>query len=184
MQSQKSKFGLIGWLMLSIGLLIALTIFLVYLKKRKQQADNLSEAQTKKPFNEESLRGFQTVAEYMRNKGYNNEISNTIAAVAVYETGGFTSKLFNENNNLFGMKQPRVRQTTSIGEKNGYASFETRADSCEDFCLWLVYNKFPEDSITNLVDFVNFMKDKKYFEQDLTIYRNNVQGIYKMYSMT
>lgn len=52
------------------------------------------------------------------------------------ETGYWKSKIFNENNNLFGMKMPRVRQHTAIGTKNGHAAYEDWLQSVSDYKLW------------------------------------------------
>jgi uncharacterized FlgJ-related protein len=48
---------------------------------------------------------------------------DVVLAQARLETGNFTSKVFRENNNLFGMKLPRVRNTTAIGEQNSHATY-------------------------------------------------------------
>ena len=57
-------------------------------------------------------------------------------AQAKLETGGFTSKICNENNNLFGMKLPRQRETTAIGEKYNHAEYTSWRQSVMDYKLW------------------------------------------------
>jgi hypothetical protein len=52
------------------------------------------------------------------------------------ESGHLKSFLCGENNNLTGMKHPRVRQTKSLGKKNGYAHYETWIDCVKDIYLW------------------------------------------------
>jgi uncharacterized FlgJ-related protein len=44
-----------------------------------------------------------------------------VYAQAQLETGEFKSKIFKENNNIFGMKVARKRPTTNKGEENGHA---------------------------------------------------------------
>ena len=39
-----------------------------------------------------------------------------VFAQAILETGEFTSEIFHLNRNLFGMKFPRIRKTTSLGK--------------------------------------------------------------------
>ena len=57
-------------------------------------------------------------------------------AQAKIESGHFTSPIFQENNNLFGMKLPSVRQTTAIGKNRGHAKYKTWQDSVKDYKLW------------------------------------------------
>jgi len=52
------------------------------------------------------------------------------------ETGMLTSTICAENNNLFGMKEPRVRETTALGTKRGHAYYENYVDSIKDYKLW------------------------------------------------
>jgi len=59
-----------------------------------------------------------------------------VMAQAKIETGHFTSKVFRENHNLFGMKLPRQRSTTAIGEKYNHASYTSWRQSVIDYKLW------------------------------------------------
>jgi hypothetical protein len=62
-------------------------------------------------------------------------------AQSMLETGYFKSGIFLDNNNLFGMKHPRQRQTLSKGPNRGHASFENWQDSVKDYKMWQDYNK-------------------------------------------
>lgn len=64
------------------------------------------------------------------------EHPHIVLAQMKLESAIYTSKLALENNNYFGMKQPRKRATTSIGEKNGYASYKSWVHSVLDYALW------------------------------------------------
>lgn len=64
------------------------------------------------------------------------EHPHIVLAQMKLESGNYTSKLALENNNYFGMKQPYKRATTSIGEKNGYASYKSWVHSVLDYALW------------------------------------------------
>jgi uncharacterized FlgJ-related protein len=57
-------------------------------------------------------------------------------AQAKIETGNFTSKIFIENNNMFGMKLPERRRTTAIGEKHNHAEYTSWIQSLIDYKLW------------------------------------------------
>jgi len=52
------------------------------------------------------------------------------------ETGYWESKVFSENNNLFGMKQARVRENTATGTKYGHATYDDWIQSVVDYKLW------------------------------------------------
>jgi hypothetical protein len=62
-------------------------------------------------------------------------------AQCMLETGYFKSDIFLDNNNLFGMKHPRQRQTLSKGPNRGHASFDNWQDSVKDYKMWQDYNK-------------------------------------------
>lgn len=56
---------------------------------------------------------------------------------AIIESGNFESRLFKNHNNLFGMRFPRVRETTATGEnKRGYARYKDWDDSVLDYYFW------------------------------------------------
>lgn len=55
---------------------------------------------------------------------------------ALLETGHFKSNIFQNNNNCFGMKHPRQRETTSLGGKNNHAYYVDWVSSVKDFELW------------------------------------------------
>lgn len=57
-------------------------------------------------------------------------------AQAILESANFTSKLFKENHNHFGMKLAKVRPTTAIGVRNGYALYKSWQDCNIDYALW------------------------------------------------
>jgi hypothetical protein len=49
------------------------------------------------------------------------------------ETGNFTSKIFRENNNLFGMKEAKQRITTALGTKRKHAYYQDWTQSVYDY---------------------------------------------------
>jgi uncharacterized FlgJ-related protein len=87
-------------------------------------------------------------------------------AVSNLETGRWTSTLFKKYNNLFGMKQPLIRFTNSLGASvtpPGYATFANVDDSVEDLVLYMVQNLYPLD-FNSIDEMIAFMAKKKYFE--------------------
>jgi len=59
-----------------------------------------------------------------------------VYAQAVLETGNFTSRIFRESHNLFGMKLAKVRPTVATGERYGHATYCHWKDSVDDYLLW------------------------------------------------
>ena len=59
-----------------------------------------------------------------------------VMAQARIETAHFTSKIFKENHNLFGMKLPKQRNTTAIGEQYNHAEYTSWRQSVIDYKLW------------------------------------------------
>jgi uncharacterized FlgJ-related protein len=70
------------------------------------------------------------------------------------ESGHLKSFLCSENNNLTGMKHPRVRETTSLGKKNGYANYKTWVHCVKDIYLWRKENNLlgvSENKLLNIL---------------------------------
>lgn len=59
-----------------------------------------------------------------------------VMAQAMHETSLFTSPLFKENKNLFGMKPAAVRITTSVTNAGDYAYYNEWMDSVYDRALY------------------------------------------------
>lgn len=59
-----------------------------------------------------------------------------VLAQARLETGNYRSIIFKQNNNLFGMKHPRVRSTTSKGSRFGHAYYNTWRESVIDYAFY------------------------------------------------
>ncbi len=55
---------------------------------------------------------------------------------AKLETGNFTSDIFKENHNLFGMKMAEKRPTSAIGINRGHAAYSNWKQSVIDYALF------------------------------------------------
>ena len=58
---------------------------------------------------------------------------------AKIESGNFKSKVFRENNNMFGMKIPYKRANIAGGENLGYAVYNNWQESIIDYALYQTY---------------------------------------------
>ena len=82
---------------------------------------------------------------------------------AQIESGNFSSKVFRENNNMFGMRVPFRRANTVIGENRGYAVYESWRHSVIDYALYQMYsakNLSEEEYIKFLAK--NYAEDPHY----------------------
>jgi hypothetical protein len=59
-----------------------------------------------------------------------------VFAQAKLESNNFKSRIFKENNNLFGMKKAVVRSTTASGEQYNHALYASWKESVLDYALW------------------------------------------------
>lgn len=59
-----------------------------------------------------------------------------VMAQAILETGHFKSPVFQENHNLFGMKEATSRLNLAKGTQNNHASYSNWEDSVMDYALW------------------------------------------------
>jgi flagellum-specific peptidoglycan hydrolase FlgJ len=76
----------------------------------------------------------ELLREYIKEKGILHP--DIVYAQAVLETGNFTSRIFRESHNLFGMKLPKIRPTVATGERYGHATYCHWKDSVDDYLLW------------------------------------------------
>jgi uncharacterized FlgJ-related protein len=104
-----------------------------------------------------------------------------IIAHAKVESGNFTNNLVRKHNNLFGMKHPSVRPTTSIGARAraegrvGYAEFKSAVDSILDYLLWLEYHK--ELKVYKTTDqYVTMLKKHSFFGSPYIEYYNAMKS--------
>lgn len=69
-------------------------------------------------------------------KRLNVRYPHIILAQAILETGFYDSRVFKENNNLFGMKEARARATTAKGTQLGHAYYDHWKESVTDYALY------------------------------------------------
>lgn len=87
---------------------------------------------------------------------------------AAHETDYFTSSVFHECNNAFGMKLAYARPTTAIGECRGHARYTSWKSSIEDYKLYqdkyLPTYESTYGSVENLETYLHFLTSRAYAE--------------------
>ena len=69
-------------------------------------------------------------------KDLNVKYPHIVMAQSLIETGNFESKIFKENNNLFGMKQARTRVNTAKGTQYRHAYYDSWQESVYDYAFY------------------------------------------------
>lgn len=183
-QSKKSSSGWITLALVVVGLLAALGIFL-WLRNRKKKQQDQQASQTDQESTQgsveaqpDALLNFYNGTRQIIQDTYGTDDSLKAAlltAQAAFETDNFTSQVLVNNNNAFGMRQPQVRDTTSLGDKGGYASYATIDDSIKDRLLWDDYNKVSYEGAT-VTTFVQNLNKLSYFEDSFLNYKNGINA--------
>lgn len=109
------------------GMLLLGTIATKAQEKQVQIESNTQESISKESLYEQIIK-------------YGIKFPDIVFAQAVLESGAFTSKLFKTANNLFGMKVPTKRETSSVGKtQSGYSKYTDWNLSVYDYFLWQDY---------------------------------------------
>lgn len=115
-----------------------------------------------------------------------NEVDSSMAriivAIAKHESRSFSSSLFRETHNLFGMTWPPKRPTLATGRKifldhgnvRRFCTFRSTAEATHDMVLYLKHWGYPLD-IKSPEKMVRLMKSKRYFEASEKLYLRAVQ---------
>ena len=69
-------------------------------------------------------------------KGLNIKYPHIVLAQSMIETGQWKSKIFMENNNLFGMKEAKMRITTACGTQYNHAYYNHWRESVYDYAFY------------------------------------------------
>lgn len=120
----------------------------------------------------------QTVLATLRKLGVSEEMSIIILAQAIHESDNFTSYVFENTWNPFGMRLARVRPTTRSGEFKNYSKYESLEDATIDYFYYMTYCNLPLDE-TNVYRYVTLLKKKAYYEDDFRNYYRAVRKHFK-----
>jgi uncharacterized FlgJ-related protein len=130
---EKNNKTLYKYVLLGIG--ISLLTFIVgrqtslyNLTKYEKELIVLNLEQEKNKFTEEKL-------VYLL-KELNVRFPHIVMAQALLESGNYKSKIFIESHNLFGMREAKVRITTSKGTQYNHAYYNTWPESVFDYAFY------------------------------------------------
>lgn len=175
-----------GWIILGLfllGLLVAFGIFL-FVKFRKKNdvpvdtsTDNPGIGIDLKTENERIVDNYRLIqGELSLNDPYGTvPFAQLVTAQSMFETGNYSSDLYNYSHNLFGMNFPTIRDSTANGKTpDGFASYDSNLLSIQDYILYLKAQQYPV--FGDVKSFVSFLKSKGYFTDNLTVYMAGVSA--------
>jgi uncharacterized FlgJ-related protein len=146
-------------------LLVALFFTLLKIKNRLLKMNTINEL-------------YKDVYSLLIEAGFKYQQAQIILAQTAHETANFTSDIFLENHNLFGMKN--AGQKLVIGTNRGHAVYESITDSIKDFALY--YKRHQYLSVYETAyDYVKALKENGYFEADIANYVRGVEHFLKLY---
>lgn len=121
--------------------------------------------------------------QYLQAQGLSKNNAKLLVAQSLHETGNYTSRLFREQNNAYGMKVPRQRKvkvklTSNQNTNKEYLHYETVNDSDADFLDYARYNgliiPLLSADLTPEI-YVQFLKQRGYFEDTTDNYLRGVK---------
>ena len=111
-----------------------------------------------------------------------------VLAQTILESGHFVSKIAKQNNNLFGMRMPKIRETTAIGQRYGYARYYNWKESVKDYKLWqeALLKKYPNMTKGQYKSYINrvYSTGKNYISKINLIIQKNKQKIHSNENIT
>lgn len=167
---QSKKFAY-GWIILAAVVFILLTSFVIFLflHLRKKQKEDLP------PEDDDQVTTLEFINLVNSTLALDETNAKILTAHSMHETGVFTSRVFINDLNSFGMKHPVTRETLSTGSDiSGYAIYDSLADSIKDLKLWFDYHN-QEINFDSVDSYVQFLKDKSYFTASFITFNKAVK---------
>lgn len=105
----------------------------------------------------------------------NLKFPHIVLAQAYIETGNFTSKIFKENNNCFGLKQAKQRPCTALGTENNHSYYGNWKSSVQDYALYQARYLSGIKTESEYLDYLgqNYAEDPNYVTKLKTIINKN-----------
>ena len=107
-------------------------------------------------------------------KKMNLKYPHIALAQAKIESGGYKSFLFRENNNLFGMREAKVRVNMAMGTRHKHAYYESWQESVIDYAMWCATYGAKcktEDQFLNLL--AGYAEASQYKETIISVVNKN-----------
>jgi uncharacterized FlgJ-related protein len=116
----------------------------------------------------------ETILNTLKEYSVSDDLAQIILAQAKFESGNFTSDIFWENNNPYGMKCPKKRKTLCIGTNRNHGVFNSVKEATIDYVYYMEALNIPFDE-KNVKKYVYLLKQKRYFEAEVNHYYKGVK---------
>jgi len=147
-----------------LATLLLMLIFLLNWKPKLYSDLELEHISTKNPY-------FTENALIKLLKDCNVKYPHIVLAQAKLESAGFTSEVFKNNNNMFGMRKAYQRITTAQSEKMTYAYYKDWRESVFDYAM---YQSEAMGSVSN---------ENEYYAKLGSRYAEDPQYIFKLQNL-
>ena len=118
-----------------------------------------------------------TIYRLLLGAGFNETFSQWITAQSAHETANFTSYIYRDNLNAFGMTYQGQKE--ALGEKNGYAYYDNYPESVADYRR--LFRSYGFVSAGTVDSFVKLLKGRGYFTAPEKEYLAGVKFFLKLY---
>lgn len=108
---------------------------------------------------------------------FSDQFAEFITSQAAHETDNFSSQVFVENFNPFGMTYQG--QGTALGEKNGYAYYTNYQEAVADYKR--LFKSYGIVSLSTIDSFVKLLQNRQYFTATIDEYLNGCTWFYNLY---
>lgn len=129
--THKVVIGILGY----TAFLILSTSILTHNSDRREVIETITPEERMVVINENNTEFSSDTLIHML-KQLNVKFPHIVLAQSIVETGHWTSKIFLENHNLFGMKEAYVRVHTARGTQYGHAYYENWEESVYDYAFY------------------------------------------------
>ena len=129
--THKGVIGILGYTFF----LILSTFILTHNSDRREVIETITPEERMVVINENNTEFSSDTLIHML-KQLNVKFPHIVLAQSIVETGHWTSKIFLENHNLFGMKEAYVRVHTARGTQYGHAYYEDWEESVYDYAFY------------------------------------------------
>jgi len=158
--------------LIGFGAVIGLLLVFGFTSNPANKVQNLS--QEEKLIVIREYNGFSESKLIEKIKGLNFKYPYIILAQAKLESGNFKSTIFLENNNMFGMKEAKLRSNLAKGTNRGHAYYESWQESVIDYALY--YSTYLSDIRTEGEYFEylrqNYAEDPTYVQRLKALVKN------------
>lgn len=113
----------------------------------------------------------------LKEAGFSDTYRRFIVAQAAHESDNFSSPVYKENNNPFGIKF--FGQDEAEGEKGGYAYYLTVGQAVQDYKR--IFKSYGFVTLNTLESFVKLLQNRHYFEATYAEYLKGCKWFYLLY---